>query len=128
MFCTHCGREVVAHASFCPNCGGAQPSNVGNRRMVRPIVGRKVGGVCLAIANYLSTDVTLIRVIAVLMLLIPPFPAGLVYVIFWIVVPSEEYAAPAPPAYAAAPPPAGGTPPPPPAPAPPSTPGAYPQS
>ena len=94
MYCTHCGIVVAPHASFCPSCGGAQPGNMVNRRMVRPVVGRKIGGVCLAIANYLDTDVTLIRVIAVLLFLLPvPFvPATLIYVICWLVIPSQEYA------------------------------------
>jgi phage shock protein C len=90
MYCSHCGVQVAPHASYCPSCGGAQPGNLSNRRMSRPVVGRKVGGVCLAIANYLNTDVTLIRVIAVLAMLVPPFPAVLVYLICWLVIPSQE--------------------------------------
>jgi phage shock protein PspC (stress-responsive transcriptional regulator) len=62
--------------------------------MSRPIIGRKVGGVCLAIANYLNTDVTLVRVIAVLAMLVPPFPAALVYLICWLVIPSQEFVPP----------------------------------
>jgi phage shock protein C len=92
MFCTHCGIQVAPHASYCPSCGGAQPGNVANRHLVRPIIGRKVGGVCAGIANYLNTEITLVRVIAVLAMLVPPFPAVLVYLICWIVIPSQEYA------------------------------------
>ena len=90
MYCSHCGVQVAAHAAFCASCGGAQPGNVSNRRLVRPTVGRKLGGVCLAIANYLNVEITLVRVIAVLAMLIPPFPAVLVYIICWVVIPSEE--------------------------------------
>ena len=89
MYCSHCGVQVAAHASFCPNCGGAQPGNVSNKRLYRPIVGRKVGGVCLAIATYLNVDVTLVRVITVLAILIPPFPCILVYLVCWMVMPEE---------------------------------------
>ena len=107
MYCTHCGFQVAPHASFCPSCGGAQPGSVSNRRMARPVIGRKIGGVCLAIANYLNTDVVLIRVIAVVLFFLPvPFvPVTVTYLICWLVIPSEEYApmpAPAP----QAPPPA----------------------
>ena len=93
MYCTHCGIEVAPHASFCPSCGGAQPGAVMNRRMVRPVIGRKIGGVCLAIANYLNTDVVLIRVIAVVLFFLPvPFvPVTLTYFICWLVIPSQEY-------------------------------------
>ena len=90
MYCSHCGVQVAAHASYCPSCGGEQPGNVSNRRLVRPVVGRKLGGVCLAISNYLNVDVTLVRVIAVLAMLIPPFPVVLVYLICWVVMPSED--------------------------------------
>ena len=60
------------------------------RALVRPVNGRKVGGVCAAIANHLNVDVTLVRVVAVLAILIPPFPMLLVYVICWFVIPSED--------------------------------------
>jgi phage shock protein C len=93
MYCTHCGIAVAPHASYCPSCGGAQPGSISNRRMERPIIGRKIGGVCLAIANYLNTDVILIRVIAVVLFFLPvPFvPVTLTYCICWLVIPSQEY-------------------------------------
>ena len=90
MYCSHCGTPVAAYATYCPNCGGLQPGNVSNKRLFRPIIGRKVGGVCAGIATYLNVDVTLVRVVAVLAMLVPPFPAVLVYIICWIVIPSEE--------------------------------------
>jgi phage shock protein C len=90
MFCSSCGKQVPANAAFCANCGGAQPGNATTRRVTRPVVGRKIGGVCLGIANYLQVDPTLVRVITVLLALIPPFPAVLVYLIAWFVMPAEE--------------------------------------
>ena len=90
MFCSSCGKQVPAHAAFCANCGGAQPGNSSTRRLVRPVIGRKIGGVCLGIANYLQVDPTLVRVIVVLLALIPPFPAVLVYLIAWFVMPVED--------------------------------------
>src|ERR1035438_4808647 len=107
MYCTHCGLQVGPHASFCPSCGGAQPGSVSNRRMARPVIGRKIGGVCLAIANYLNTDVVLIRVIAVVLFFLPvPFvPVTLTYFICWLVIPSQEYV-PMPMTAPQAPPPA----------------------
>src|SRR5438552_14727080 len=95
MDCSSGGQQVAAHAQYCAGCGSAQPGNVSNKRIVRPVNGRKVGGVCAGIASYLNVDVTLVRVIAVLAMLIPPFPAVLVYVICWFVIPSED-AFPAP--------------------------------
>jgi phage shock protein PspC (stress-responsive transcriptional regulator) len=61
---------------------------------MRPLVGRKAGGVCLGIATYLNVDVTLIRVIAVLVFFFGGTGAML-YVICWFVMPSEEFVPPA---------------------------------
>lgn len=93
MYCTHCGKEVPAEALFCASCGGRQPGNVTNRTMVRPLQGRKLGGVCLAFAKYLNVDPTLVRIIMLVLTVTPPGVGLVVYVISWIVIPGE---APAP--------------------------------
>jgi phage shock protein C len=98
MFCSSCGKQVPPHAAFCANCGGVQPGNASTRRLVRPLNGRKIGGVCIGVANYLQVDPTLVRVITVLLCLIPPFPAVLVYLIAWFVMPVEDLYAVPPPA------------------------------
>jgi phage shock protein C len=91
MYCSHCGVQVAGHASFCPSCGGAQPGNVSSKQLVRPIQGRKMGGVCLALANYMNLDVTLVRVIWLLLALLPvPGPFVLAYFVCWIVFPAQE--------------------------------------
>ena len=59
------------------------------RRFRRPLNDRVVGGVCAGLANYFGVDTLLMRVIALLLFCC----AGLslwVYVILWIVMPSEE--------------------------------------
>ena len=78
MFCNYCGQQIPADAVFCNACGkavagttpGAQqgvppppPANPYSRRLIRPQLGRKFKGVCLAVANYLDVDVTVIRII-----------------------------------------------------------------
>jgi phage shock protein C len=67
--------------------------------MLRPRAGRKIAGVCLSFAEYFDLDVTLIRVL-MLLLCIFAFPAGeIAYVAAWIVIPREpEAIIPAPPA------------------------------
>lgn len=60
------------------------------RKMVRPRQGRKIAGVCLAVANYFGIDVTIVRLIWVVALLPGGIPGILPYVICWIVIPSEE--------------------------------------
>jgi phage shock protein C len=60
--------------------------------MMRPLAGRKLAGVCRGLANQYGWDVTLTRVIAVLLAVLV-FPVGLVaYVLFWVMVPEEPRA------------------------------------
>lgn len=60
------------------------------KRLVRPSEGRKIAGVCLALANYFGIDVTVVRIIFVLMLLPGGLPGFIPYLILWALIPSEE--------------------------------------
>jgi phage shock protein C len=56
---------------------------------MRPQAGRKLAGVCQGLANQYGWDVTLIRVIAIVLAVLA-FPIGEVaYVLFWVMVPEE---------------------------------------
>jgi len=56
--------------------------------LVRPRTGRVIAGVCAAIANRYQWNVTTVRVLTVLSLLLPG-PQLILYVIFWIIIPKE---------------------------------------
>jgi phage shock protein C len=60
------------------------------RRLVRPIRGRRVAGVCLALANYFNISVTLVRIIFVFLLLPGGLPGFIPYVLAWLVIPSDD--------------------------------------
>ena len=60
------------------------------KRLVRPREGRRIAGVALGLANYFSVDVTLVRLIWVLLLLPGGLPGALPYLICWVVIPEEE--------------------------------------
>jgi phage shock protein C len=60
------------------------------KKLVRPMQSRKIAGVAAAFANYFEIDVTLIRVILALTLIPGGFPGILIYVLCWILIPSEE--------------------------------------
>lgn len=60
------------------------------KRLVRPKKGRVVGGVAQGISNYLEVDVTVVRIVWILLFLPGGLPGLLPYVIFWIAMPSEE--------------------------------------
>jgi phage shock protein C len=60
------------------------------KKLVRPKNGRVLAGVCAAFANYFKIDVTLVRVIWVLLLLPGGLPGLIPYLLCWMVIPSEE--------------------------------------
>ncbi len=75
-YCAGCGASLSSGARFCSACGRAvtEPGPVvgGSRArtakpLIRPFAGRKLAGVCQGLANQYGWDVTLTRVIAVLL-------------------------------------------------------------
>jgi phage shock protein C len=96
MYCTKCGVELTEREMYCSQCGAptskapqshcpAEP-----RRLTRSIYDKKIAGVCAGVAHYLCVDVTLVRLIW-LVLVIFPIPMGLIaYIVAWIVMPKEE--------------------------------------
>ncbi len=89
MYCSHCGAQVTAYAKFCPSCGTLQPEVSREKRLERPLVGRRIGGVALGVARYMEVDPVIIRILFVLAALIPPSIGLLVYLVCWIVMPAE---------------------------------------
>ncbi len=49
-----------------------------------------IGGVCAGIADYFGWDITLVRIIYVLVTFFTAFSGGLVYLILWLVMPEAE--------------------------------------
>ena len=106
MICNSCQRNIADGSRFCYNCGAKQvvtdAPNVaaatgGPKRLLRSSTDKKLGGVCAGLADYLDMDVTLVRVLWVLVVLCGG--AGiLLYLILWLVLPLAPppvYAAPA---------------------------------
>ncbi len=60
------------------------------KRLYRSRFDRKIAGICGGLANYFNIDPTLIRLIAVFILICTGIvPMFLVYLIGWIVIPEE---------------------------------------
>ncbi|MBQ5750650.1 MAG: PspC domain-containing protein [Bacteroidaceae bacterium] len=58
------------------------------KKIVRPREGRKIAGVCQALANFFGLDVSIIRIVWLLAVLL----AGtgfLAYLVCWLVIPEE---------------------------------------
>lgn len=56
--------------------------------LIRPRSGRVIGGVCAALANRFGWNVTVVRLLAVLSVLIPG-PQVIIYIIAWVIIPAE---------------------------------------
>lgn len=96
MYCTRCGSELRDIDRFCSQCGAnvaaPQPPAYPSRPLARIMYDKKIAGVCAGFARYFDCDVTLMRVIW----LIIAFGTGLGfigYIVAWIVMP-KEYCAP----------------------------------
>ncbi|HEY7839816.1 MAG TPA: PspC domain-containing protein [Terriglobales bacterium] len=92
MFCNTCGTTMPDAARFCAQCGRAVPGVVSassrRRPIERPREGRRVAGVCLALAQNLDVDVTLVRVLWVVFSVMFALVFGVVaYVAAWILIP-----------------------------------------
>ena len=60
------------------------------KKMERPRIGRKLAGVCAAIANYANIDVTVVRVVYTLCTIFSVFSGAIVYFILMLIIPEEE--------------------------------------
>lgn len=63
--------------------------NLKNKKLVLPKEGKKIGGVAQGLANYFEVDVTLVRVVWVLLLMPGGLPGILPYFLLWLVIPEE---------------------------------------
>jgi len=96
MFCTKCGIELKERDKFCSDCGN--PTGRGSSaptprvdRLSRPMNEAKVGGVCAGFARYFGIDVTLVRILWVVLTVLPvPFCGFIAYIVCWIVMPKDE--------------------------------------
>ena len=95
MVCNSCQRNIADGSRFCYNCGARQTvtgapdvASVtgGPKKLMRSSTDKKLGGVCAGLADYFDMDVTLVRVLWLLVVLCGG-TGILLYVILWIVLP-----------------------------------------
>ena len=98
MYCNYCGKVIQDDANVCAYCGTRVAAAAGRKKLMRSRSDRKIAGVCAGFAEYFDLDVTVVRVV---WLIVALFGGGgvLAYIIAWIVMPEEpEYVAAQPPA------------------------------
>jgi phage shock protein C len=96
LYCAGCGKALADDAHFCPACGRPAGGSVAGNTpatarppLMRSRIGRKVAGVCQGLANHLGWDVTILRVITIVLAVVT-FPLGIIaYLICWLVMPEE---------------------------------------
>ena len=109
MFCTQCGTKLEADTRFCTACGkpvahppvddayapppagaaAAEQTAAPTKRLRRILAHKKIAGVCAGFAEYFDMDLTLMRLIWVGLLLIPPHVGLIAYIIAWAVLPKS---------------------------------------
>jgi phage shock protein C len=95
MYCNYCGKVIQDDAVHCAYCGTRAGGSMARKRLMRPRADRKIAGVCAGFAEYFDLDVSLVRVVWLIILVMGG--VGLLpYIIAWIVMPEEPLALPAP--------------------------------
>ena len=107
MFCTQCGNQLEESDRFCSKCGkayGVPPGGpqgnqappppyaplVPYRPLRRIMRDKKIAGVCAGFAEYFEMDVTLMRIIFLVLLVTPPGVGLIGYIIAWIAMPRDD--------------------------------------
>ena len=90
MFCPQCGKEYSQRVNFCCHCGTAlyAPVSTHAKKLTRSRTDRKIAGVCGGFANYFDLDVTLVRILWLMLAFIGGWGI-LGYFIAWIVMPQR---------------------------------------
>jgi phage shock protein PspC (stress-responsive transcriptional regulator) len=107
MLCSSCRREIAEYSNFCYFCGSrqTQPASgttapaapMAGKRLMRSSTDIKIAGVCAGFAEYFGWDVTVVRLLWVILTIMPvPFTGIVGYVVAWMVMPVAPRPLPAP--------------------------------
>ena len=98
MFCGTCGNAVNAGAKFCSGCGCPivqEPVIRIQGRLERPRQDRMIAGVCAGFAKHYGWEISVVRLVMCVALLLGVGTPVLAYLVAWIVMPNEPYVLPA---------------------------------
>jgi phage shock protein C len=95
MYCNNCGKVIQDDANLCAYCGKHVRPGFHEKHLMRSRTDRKIAGVCGGFADYLDLDVTLVRVVWLIVAVMTGF-GFIAYLIAWIVMPEEPTPLPVP--------------------------------
>ncbi len=89
MFCTRCGVALRETDRFCSQCGTSVSfTHNRHRELSRPMMQKRIGGVCAGFARYFDCDITLMRVLW-LVVSLGTGVGFIAYVVAWIAMPKD---------------------------------------
>ena len=88
--CPYCAEEIREEAVKCRFCGSRLDGNVLAMEWTRREENKMIAGVCAGLAAQFDISVTLLRLAFVLMCVFGGGVGILVYVILWIIMPTER--------------------------------------
>ena len=90
MRCTHCSLDSELDSAFCRYCGTPfGPGAFQSRRLLRRPDEGQLAGVCAGLAHYLRIDVTIVRLLWVVLTIMPGAIIGgiIAYAAAWLLMP-----------------------------------------
>ncbi len=94
MTCSNCQKEIVEGSRYCYHCGAAQgpltPPPVERPPLRRSRKHKAIAGVCGGFAEHFDLDISLMRVIWLLVAILGCGAGLIAYLICWVVIPLQE--------------------------------------
>jgi phage shock protein PspC (stress-responsive transcriptional regulator) len=89
--CPRCAKDIESDSTYCRFCGSAVVATTSRRLTRIPDAGR-IAGVCAGLAAYFNTDVTVIRLLWVVLSIVPGMIIGgiVAYLAAWLLMPEGD--------------------------------------